>query len=75
MVALTRAMRHLVTVSLILALLAAPLAVDAQPAARVPPIGILVPTAPPPARQPWPDTFREGLRQLGYVGRERDEPK
>jgi len=50
-----------------LALLTAPLAVDAQQAARVPRIGILVPTAPPPARQPSLDAFRAALRELGYV--------
>ena len=42
-------------------------AVDAQPAARAPRIGVIVPQAPPPARQPWLDAFREGLRELGYV--------
>jgi putative ABC transport system substrate-binding protein len=52
---------------LTLALLAGPLAVGAQQAARVPRIGILVPTAPPPARQPWLDAFRQALRELGYV--------
>ncbi len=50
-----------------LGLLAAPLTVDAQQPARMPRIGILVPTAPPPARQPWLDAFREALRELGYV--------
>ncbi len=48
-------------------LLAAPLAADAQQAARVPRIGVVIPQAPPPARQPWLDGFREGLRDLGYV--------
>src|SRR5713226_48359 len=48
-------------------LLAAPLAADAQQAARVPRIGVVIPQAPPPARQPWLDGFREGLRELGYV--------
>src|SRR5262245_5512526 len=53
---------------LTVALLAAPLAGEAQPpAGGVPRIGILIPTAPPPARQPWLDAFREGLRELGYV--------
>jgi len=27
----------------------------------------VIPQAPPPARQPWLDGFREGLRDLGYV--------
>ncbi len=48
-------------------LLAAPLVAEAQQTARVPRIGILIPTAPPPARQPWLDAFREALRGLGYV--------
>jgi len=48
-------------------LLAAPLGADAQQAARVPRIGVVIPQAPPPARQPWLDGFREGLRELGYV--------
>ncbi len=50
-----------------LTLLAAPLAAEAQQAARVPRIGVVIPQAPPPARQPWLDGFREGLRELGYV--------
>jgi len=50
-----------------LGLLAAPLVADAQQAARVPRIGVVIPQAPPPARQPWLDGFREGLRELGYV--------
>jgi len=48
-------------------LLAAPLAAEAQPAGKVPRIGILIPTAAPPASQPWLDAFREALRGLGYV--------
>src|SRR5262249_6186409 len=55
------------TVILAFALLAALLPRDAQPAAGVPRIGVLIPTAPPPARQPWLDAFREALRGLGYV--------
>src|SRR5207244_11896619 len=59
--------RAALTVVLALALLAAPLAVDAQQAARVPRIGVVIPQAPPPARQSWLDGLREGLRELGYV--------
>jgi len=54
-------------VVLTLSLALAPLAADAQQAARVPRIGVIVPQAPPPARQPWLDAFREGLREHGYV--------
>jgi putative tryptophan/tyrosine transport system substrate-binding protein len=45
------------------ALLAAPLAVEAQPAGKVPRIGVLssVPTS-----AQW-DGFRQGLRELGYT--------
>jgi putative ABC transport system substrate-binding protein len=53
--------------SITLGLLAASLGADAQQAARVPRIGVVIPQAPPPARQPWLDGFREGLRELGYV--------
>jgi putative ABC transport system substrate-binding protein len=53
--------------SITLGLLAASLGADAQQAARVPRIGVVIPQAPPPARQPWLDGFREGLRDLGYV--------
>jgi putative ABC transport system substrate-binding protein len=49
------------------AVLAAPLAAEAQPAGKVPRIGILIPTAAPPAPQPRLDAFREALRRLGYV--------
>jgi len=54
-------------VSLLLTFLAAPLSVEAQQSAKVPRVGVLIPTAPPPAPQPWLDALREGLRQLGYV--------
>jgi hypothetical protein len=54
-----------------LAILTAPLAAEAQQAARVPRIGVLLPTAPPPAPQPWLNAFREGLRGLGHVEGER----
>jgi putative ABC transport system substrate-binding protein len=43
-------------------MVAAPRAVNAQPAARVPRIGFLS-----DSRQPWDEGFRQGLRELGYV--------
>jgi putative ABC transport system substrate-binding protein len=61
---MTRALR---AATLVFGLLAAPLGAHAQPAGKVPRIGILIPAAPPPARQPLLDAFREGLRGLGYV--------
>jgi putative ABC transport system substrate-binding protein len=47
-----------------LALLGAPLAVEAQPAGKVYRIGFLRAGEPPKF---WIDEFREGLRELGYV--------
>jgi putative ABC transport system substrate-binding protein len=46
------------------ALLAAPLAAEAQQARKVPHIGVLQAGAPP---EPLVEAFREGLRDLGYV--------
>ena len=53
-------------IALSLAVLAAPLAADAQQAAKVPRIGIL-PPGPISERQHLWETFRQGLRELGYV--------
>jgi ABC-type sugar transport system substrate-binding protein len=58
-----------------LAILTAPLAAEAQQAARVPRIGVILPTAPPPAPQPWLNAFREGLRGLGHVEGANDPPR
>jgi hypothetical protein len=58
------ATRRVVIVSLILALLAAPLAAEAQQAGKVYRIGFLRAGEPPKF---WVDEFREGLRELGYV--------
>ena len=44
-------------------LFAVPLVADAQPAGKVPRIGILRPGSPP---DPLLDAFRQGLRELGY---------
>jgi ABC-type uncharacterized transport system substrate-binding protein len=46
-------------------LLAAPLAAEAQPTGKVPRIGFLFSGASGPAREV--DTFRQGLRDLGYI--------
>jgi putative ABC transport system substrate-binding protein len=53
-------------VSVALALLAAPLAADAQPAGKVPRIGF-VEAGSRSANQHFLDAFRQGLRDLGYV--------
>jgi len=45
-------------------LLAAPLAAQAQPAAKIPRLGLLWPDSPP---SPRVDEFRRGLRELGYA--------
>src|SRR5882672_5180815 len=51
-------------VTLILSLLTAPLAAEAQPAEKMPRLGVLVPGIPP---EPLTDAFRQGLRDLGYT--------
>jgi putative tryptophan/tyrosine transport system substrate-binding protein len=48
------------------ALLAAPLAVEAQQAGKTPRIALLDTTSMPARRHLW-DAFRDGLRELGYV--------
>src|SRR5712691_6182186 len=47
------------------AILSAPLAIEAQPAGKVPRIGFLFYGSPGPS--PELDAFRQGLRELGYV--------
>jgi putative ABC transport system substrate-binding protein len=56
--------RVLSTVILIVAVLAAPPAVGAQPAVKVPRLGLLWPESP---ASPRVDEFRRGLRDLGYT--------
>jgi putative ABC transport system substrate-binding protein len=51
-------------VTLTLSMLAVPLAADAQPAGKMPRLGVLTPGIPP---QPWLEAFRQGLRTLGYI--------
>ena len=48
-------------------LLAAPIVVEAQSAARVPRIGVMAPGSPPPESSPSIMAFAEGLRSLGWV--------
>jgi len=48
-------------------LLAAPLAVRAQPAGRMPRIGVLLPAEPASPTEPDALAFRQGLHALGYV--------
>jgi ABC-type uncharacterized transport system substrate-binding protein len=57
-------MVRFVVALLTLALLAAPIAADAQPAGKIPRIGILRQGSPP---DPLVEAFRQGLRELGYV--------
>jgi putative ABC transport system substrate-binding protein len=54
---------------LVLGILVAPLAPDAQPRRRIPLVGVLTPYATPTAVSPHRDldAFVQGLRQLGYV--------
>ncbi len=55
-----------VTLSIALAILAAPLAAEAQQPAKVPRIGYLGPTS-PSAGARLLESFRQGLRELGYI--------
>jgi putative tryptophan/tyrosine transport system substrate-binding protein len=52
---------------LVLSLLAAPLAAEAQPAGMVPRIGVLVPAEPASPTEPNIAAFRRALRDLGYA--------
>ncbi len=49
------------------ALLAALLAAEAQPAGRMPRIGVLLPAEPASPTEPNASAFRQGLRDLGYI--------
>lgn len=52
----------------VLAILAAPLAVGAQPAGRIPRIGWLMPNTPvSPIDSHITQAFRQGLRELGWI--------
>src|SRR5215472_15638619 len=52
---------------LILGLLTAPPAADAQQRGKVPRIGVLLPGSPTPEYERRLDAFRQGLRELGYI--------
>src|SRR5262245_32467103 len=68
MLATGHRMTRLASVLLVsLALLAAPFAAEAQPAAKVPRIGVLLPGSPEPEYERRLDAFRRGLRALGYT--------
>jgi putative ABC transport system substrate-binding protein len=62
-----RAIGILVIFALILGVLAAPLAAEAQQPTKVHRIGWLGAGPPPPEPNPWLEAFRQGLRDLGYV--------
>jgi putative tryptophan/tyrosine transport system substrate-binding protein len=53
--------------TLALGLLVVPLAADAQPAGKMPRIGVLMQGVPPGASGDELDVFRQGLRDLSYV--------
>jgi putative tryptophan/tyrosine transport system substrate-binding protein len=52
---------------LILSLLTAPPAANAQQRGKVPRIGVLLPGSPTPEYERRLDAFRQGLRELGYI--------
>src|SRR6516164_575281 len=52
---------------LILSLLTAPPAANAQQRSKVPRIGVLLPGSPTPEYERRLDAFRQGLRELGYI--------
>ena len=52
---------------LILSLLTAPHAANAQQRGKVPRIGVLLPGSPTPEYERRLDAFRQGLRELGYI--------
>ena len=54
-------------VTLTLSLCVALLAAEAQPAGKMPRIGVIMPGVPPGASGDELDGFRQGLRALGYV--------
>ncbi len=62
-----RSVLYVLILALSLALLAGPLAADAQQPAKVPRIGVLLLGTSPATVSPAIEAFRQGLRDLGYV--------
>src|SRR5262245_65935103 len=54
-------------VALFLSVLAAPLVADAQPAGKLPRIGVLAPSSPPAEPGKGLHRFLQALRDLGYI--------
>jgi putative tryptophan/tyrosine transport system substrate-binding protein len=54
-------------ITLVLTMLAAPLAAPAQPAAKIPRVGVLRPGNPPPGDVGQREAFEGGLRDLGWT--------
>src|SRR5437764_8684005 len=59
--------RSTIGLILILSLLTAPSAANAQQRGEVPRIGVLLPGSPEPEYERRLDAFRQGLRELGYI--------
>src|SRR5438045_6630960 len=59
--------RSTIGLILILSLLTAPPAANAQQQGKVPRIGVLLPGSPTPEYERRLDAFRQGLRELGYI--------
>jgi peptide/nickel transport system substrate-binding protein len=59
--------RRTIGLILILSLLTAPPAANAQQRGKVPRIGVLLPGSPTPEYERRLDAFRQGLRELGYI--------
>ena len=59
--------RSTIGLILILSLLTAPSAANAQQRGKVPRIGVLLPGSPTPEYERRLDAFRQGLRELGYI--------
>src|SRR5262245_24406180 len=56
-----------IIISLVLGLFVAPLATDAQPAGKLPRLGVLAPSSPPAEPGKGLHRFLQALRDLGYI--------